>query len=288
MAEHGSFVGASRRLGRSSTAVSRAVAALEDELGVELFTRTTRANALTVAGQLYLERARRVVAGYAALREAADASGDPVGPIVVTAPEMFGRMHVLPLAQEFMDAHPRVEISLLLLNRLVSFVDEGVDVGFRIAHLADSSLRAVRLGEVRRALCASPDYLARAGAPDDPADLARHRIIAVTDARPFSTRWRFHNGRGERNVQVKPQLAVNSMQAALEAAARGGGIVRALSYQLAPFEASGALRRVLAAFEPPPTPIHLAHPAGRHPPLRIRLFIDYAVARLKGRFPASS
>ena len=282
--EQGSFIAASRRLGRSPTAVSRVVAALEDEVGTQLFTRTTRANALTKAGEAYLEQARRVLAEYAGLRDAAGAQSRPAGLVTVTAPEMFGRMHVLPLVQDFMAAHPQVEISLLLLNRQVSFIDEGIDLGFRIAQLADSSLRAIRLGEVRQVLCASSEYLAKAGVPGHPGELAGHRIIAVTGGRPMPDRWRFRTARGDHTVRVKPQLAVNAVQAALEAAARGGGIVRVLSYQCAPLEAAGTLQRVLTTHEPASVPIYLVYPAGRHLPSRTRLFIDHAVAELRGQF----
>lgn len=203
LAEQGSFIGASRKLGRSPTAVSRAVATLENEWGAQLFTRTTRANALTKVGEIYLEQARRVIAEYDMLKDAVATQGDFSGLITITAPEMFGRMHVLPLVQDYMAMNSRVEISLLLLNRIVSFIDEGVDLGFRIAHLADSSLRAIRLGEVRQVLSASPDYLAKAGVPIHPRDLAGHRIIATTGGRPLPGRWRFRTGQGERNVQVK-------------------------------------------------------------------------------------
>jgi DNA-binding transcriptional LysR family regulator len=284
VAEQGSFIAASRHVSRSPTAISRAIAALEDELGAQLFTRTTRANALTKAGEAYLEQARRVLAEYAGLRETAQAQGRIAGLITITAPEMFGRMHVLPLVQGFMRAYPLVDISLLLLNRQVAFIDEGVDIGFRIAHLADSSLRAIRLGEVRQVLCASPDYLAEAGIPGHPRELAEHRIIAVTGGRPMPDRWRFLTAQGDRTVYVKPRLAVNTVQAALEAAARGGGIVRVLSYQLAPLESAGTLRRVLSEYEPPAVPINLVHPAGRHLPSHMRLFIDHAVTKLRGQF----
>jgi len=287
VADQGSFIAASRRIGRSPTAVSRAVAALEDELGTQLFTRSTRANALTKAGEAYLEQARRVLAEYAGLRETAGAQSRPAGLVTVTAPEMFGRMHVLPIVQDFLAAHPLVEISLLLLNRQVSFIDEGIDLGFRIAQLADSSLRAIRLGAVRQVLCASPEYLAKAGVPRHPGDLAGHRIIAVTGGRPMPDRWRFRTAQGDQTVHVKPRLAVSAVQAGLEAAARGGGIVRVLSYQLAPLEAAGKLHRVLAAHEPVPVPIHLVYPAGRHLPSRTRLFIDHAVAGLSGQFAAA-
>jgi DNA-binding transcriptional LysR family regulator len=285
VAEQGSFIAASRRLGRSPTAVSRAVAALEDELGTQLFIRTTRANALTKTGEAYLEQARRVLAEYAGLREAAaGAQSHPAGLVTITAPEMFGRMHVLPIALDFMVAHPLVEISLLLLNRQVSFIDEGIDLGFRIAELADSSLRAIRLGEVRHVLCASPEYLARAGAPQHPAELAGHQIIAVTGGRPMPDRWRFRTTQGDQTVQVKSRFAVNTVQAGLEAASRGGGVVRVLSYQLAPLEAAGILQRLLTLHEPAPVPIHLVYPAGRHLPSRTRSFIDHAVAGLRGQF----
>ncbi|MDE1905465.1 MAG: LysR family transcriptional regulator [Rhodospirillales bacterium] len=284
VAEQGSFAAASRRLGRSPTAVSRAVAALEDELGAQLFIRTTRAIALTAGGESYLDQARRVLAEYAGLRDAAASQGGPAGPIAITAPEMFGRMHVLPLIQDFMETYPLVEVSLLMLNRQVSFIDEGIDLGFRIAHLADSSLRAIKLGEVRQVLCASPNYLAKTGMPEHPGKLVGHRIIAVTGGRPMPDRWRFRTSQGGRTVQVKPQLAVNTVQAALEAAVRGGGIVRVLSYQLAPLETAGSLQRVLIEHEPEPVPIHLVHPAGRHQPLRTRLFIDHAVATFGQRF----
>ncbi len=136
------------------------------------------------------------------------------------------------------------------------------------------------MGEVRQVLCASPDYLAKAGAVEHPSELTRHRIIAVTGGRPMPGRWRFRN----HTVRVKPRLAVNTVQAALEAAARGGGIVRVLSYQLAPLEAAGMLQRVLTAHEPAPVPIHLVHPAGRHLPSRTRLFMDHAITALRGRF----
>ncbi len=284
VAEQGSFIAASQRLGRSPTAVSRAVAALEDELGTPLFTRTTRTNALTRQGEAYLEQVLRVLAAYAGLREAAAAQSGPAGLVTITAPEMFGRMHVLPVVQDFMAAHPLVDISLLLLNRQVSFIDEGIDIGFRIAQLPDSTLRAVHLGEVRHVLCASPAYLAKAGVPRRPEELAGHRTIAVTGGRPMPDRWRLRAVQGEMTVQVKPQLAVNTVQAALEAAARGGGIVRVFSYQLAPLEAAGTLQRLLIPHEPRPVPIHLVYPAGRHQPSRTRLFIDHAVARLRGQF----
>lgn len=284
VAEQGSFIAGSRKLGRSATAVSRAVATLEDELGISLLTRTTRAVALTGAGQQVLDQARRVIADYAQLRDVASGNDTMGGPISITAPEMFGRMHVLPLIDTFAAGHPDVEFSLLLLNRMVSLIDEGVDLGFRIGLLSDSSLRAIRLGVVREVLCASPGYLKAAGEPSEPQDLRAHQIISVTGARPLPGRWRFQHGRKPQSVLVKPVLVVNSVLGALEAASRDMGIVRVLSYQSAPMEKAGTLMRILVGREPAPLPVHLVYSARRYLPARLRTFIDFSVEALRGRF----
>jgi len=285
VAEQGSFVAAARRLGRSPAAVTRAVAALEDRLATRLLTRTTRAVALTEAGQRYLDQARRALAEFAELETAAASEqAEPTGLLTLTAPEMFGRMHVLPVALAFMRDYPQIDVALLLLNRVVSFVDEGIDLGVRIAHLPDSSLRATQLGNVRRIICASPDYLAAEGEPAHPDALQRHRTIAVTGTRPLPDRWSFGAAEQEIMVQVKPRLAVNTVQAALDAAVAGGGLIRVMSYQATPLEAAGRLRRVLVGYEPPPIPVQLVYPAGRHLPLKTRLFIDRAIAALRGSF----
>jgi DNA-binding transcriptional LysR family regulator len=285
VAEHGSFIAAARRLRRSPAAVTRAVAALEDRLATRLLTRTTRAVALTEAGQRYLDQTRRALAEFAELENTA-ASGrvEPSGLLTVTAPEMFGRMHVLPIAQDFMRDYRQVDVSLLLLNRVVSFVDEGIDLGVRIDRMQDSSLRSVSLGFTRGVICASPEYLADAGEPAHPDALGRHRGIVITDSRPLPDRWRFGADETEITVVMKSRLTVNTVQAALDAAAAGGGLVRIFCYQAAPLEAAGRLRRVLTAYEPPPVPIQLVYPAGRHLPLKTRAFIDRAVAALRGRF----
>ncbi|HWK46708.1 MAG TPA: LysR substrate-binding domain-containing protein [Stellaceae bacterium] len=285
VADEGSFVAAARRLRRSPTAVTRAVAVLEDRLGTRLLTRTTRAMALTEAGQRYLDQGRRALAEFAELENsAATDRAEPTGLLTLTAPEMFGRMHVLPVAQDFMRDYPKIDVSLLLLNRVVSFVDEGVDLGVRIAHLPDSSLHATQLGSVRRIVCASPEYLAVQGEPAHPEALRGHRTITVTGVRPMPDRWSFGAAETEISVLVKPRLAVSTVQAALDAAVAGGGLVRAMSYQAAPLEAAGLLRRVLPDYEPPPIPIQLVYPAGRHLPLKTRLFIDRAIGALRGRF----
>jgi len=285
VAEQGSFIAASRRLGRSPAAITRAVAALEDRLAIRLFNRTTRSVALTDAGARYLDGCRRALAAFEELElSAAGERGAPSGILTLTAPEMFGRLHLLPIAQDFMRDYPAVTVSLLLLNRIVSFVDEGIDLGIRIAHLPDSSLRAILVGHVRRVVCASPAHFARHGVPETPHDLAGHAAIAVASTAPAADRWSFGDGKDAVNVAVNARLVVNTVQAALDAAVAGGGVIRALSYQSAPLEAAGVLRRVLAAYEPPPIPIHIVHPAGRYLSPKIRLFIDRAVATLRGKF----
>jgi DNA-binding transcriptional LysR family regulator len=283
VAEQSSFVAAARLLGRSPAAVTRAVSALEDRLATRLFNRTTRSVALTDEGARYLDRCRRALAAFDELAlSAASERLEPAGSLTLTAPEMFGRLHLLPIAQDFMRDYPQISVSLLLLNRIVSFVDEGIDLGIRIAHLPDSSLRAIAVGHVRRVTCASPAYLARRGVPTTPAELAQHDAIAVSTG--GLDRWSFTGADGERSVAVSARLVVNTVQAALDAAVADGGMVRVLSYQTAPLEASGALRRILIPYEPPPIPIHIVHPAGRHLSPKIRLFIDRAVPALRGKF----
>lgn len=279
VAEEGSFVAAARRLRRSPAAVSRAVAALESRLATRLLNRTTRAVALTDAGARYLDLCRRALAEFEALEiSAASEQAEPRGLLTVTAPEMFGRLHVLPIAQGFLAENGAIRISLLLLDRVVSLVDEGVDVGVRIAHLPDSSLRAIHVGDVRRVACASPRYLAARGTPRAPKDLAGHDVITVLGATSAGERW----------PQLGSRLTVNTMQAALDAAVENGGIVRVFSYQAAAYEKAGDLKRILRDHEPDPIPIHVVHPAGRHLPAKARVFIDQAVATLRAKFAPSS
>ena len=282
VAETGSFVAAARRLGRSPAGLTRAVAALEDRLGARLFTRTTRVVALTEAGRRHLEPCRAVLRDVAALESsAATESREALGSLVVTAPVVFGRLHVLPVVADFLRRHPSVEVRLVLADEVVSLVDAGIDVGVRIAHLRDSTLRAVRVGSVRRALYASPAYLAARGEPATPADLARHACLAFAGAGEGPARWTFGRGAGRRAVTIAPRLVVNLAEPAIDAAVAGLGITRVLSYMVDHLVRAGTLRVVLPSFEPPPIPVHVVHPAGRHLPLRTRLFVDLAVAVLR-------
>jgi DNA-binding transcriptional LysR family regulator len=282
-----SFAEAARRLNRSPAAVTRAVAALEDYLQSRLLNRTTRSVSLTEAGTRYLESCRRLLAAYDEL-EAVNLRGsvEPRGVIGITAPQMFGRLHVLPLVRSFLVHYLQVEVRLLLLDRVVSLVDEGLDLGVRLGHLPDSSLRAVRAGEVRRAIYANPEYLADNGVPRTPHDLANHRVIACTAVTPIADRWSFHGKRGIAPIAVKPRLIVNTTDAAVDAALDGLGLACILSYQADPHVAAGRLREVLAAYEPPPVPIHIVRPAGRHFPSKVRLFLDHAAQGLRRKFGA--
>jgi DNA-binding transcriptional LysR family regulator len=284
VAEQGSFIGAARRLGRSPAAVTRAVAALEDRLGTRLLNRTTRAMALTEEGARYLDSARRLLAEFEELEAGAAGEGDlPRGTLAVTAPVLFGRLHVLPVALAFLKDHPAVDLRLLLVDRVVSLVDEGLDVGVRLGQLPDSSLRAIAAGAIGRAVYASPDYLARHGAPAAPQDLVGHACISFADGATGLQRWSFGREDAAHTVGVRPRLAVNTAEAAVDAAVAGLGVTRVMTYQAA-MEEAGQLVRILREHEPPSVPIQLVHPAGRHLPAKVRLFVDRAVAALRARF----
>jgi DNA-binding transcriptional LysR family regulator len=285
VAEQRSFAAAARQLSRSPASVTRGVSALEERLQTRLFNRTTRAVALTDAGARYLESCRRLLAVYDEL-EAVNLGEQvqPRGWINVTAPTMFGRLHVLPLVQDFLQEYPQVDVRLLLLDRVVSLVDEGLDLGVRIGQLPDSSMRAVLVGEVRRVVCATPQYVGRHGAPPTPRDLASHTVVACTAVTPISDRWSFHGPKGVASVAITPRLVVNTAAAALDAALDGFGLTCILSYQAEAHTAAGRLQTILVEYEPPPAPIHIVHPEGRHLPAKVRLFLDYTAIALRAKF----
>lgn len=276
--EAGSLAAASRRLRRSPPSVTRALAALEDRVGARLVERTTRRLTATEAGRTLAGQARAVLAGYAdAVRDANEA---PLrGTVRVTAPVVFGRRHIAPLAIAFLDAHPAVAVDLVLADRNLDLIEEGLDVAVRIGPLADSSLVARRVGEVRRVLVASPGYLAARGTPRTPGDLARHDAI-FSSGRPVPVEWRFKEGARGRVVRLAPRLLVNEVEAALVGARLGRGIAMALSYQVADDLAAGLLLRLLPDYEPPPLPVQLVIPGGRHMAPRVRAFLDHATRHL--------
>lgn len=281
VAEEESFAGAGRRLGMSPPAVTRAIATLEDRLGTKLLQRTTRFVRATEPGQRYLEDARRVIAAADEADEAAvGINTEPRGHMTITAPVLFGRMYVVPGIVDYLARFPDTAISALFLDRVVNMLEEGVDVGIRIGELNDSSYKALRVGHVRRVICAAPSYLARQGMPHQPEDLASHQIVVASNLSP-SVEWRLLRAGQVAAVRVKPRLTVTSNDAAIEAAVRGVGITRLMSYQVAPQLASGELKVVLSEFEPPRVPIHVIHREGRHPSAKIRAFIDLMAERLR-------
>ena len=285
VAEQQSFGEAARQLGRSPASVTRAIAALEERLQTRLFNRTTRSIALTDAGTRYLEACRRLIAAYDELEVVnLGERVEPRGWISVTAPTMFGRLHVLPLVRSFLDNYPQVDLRLLLLDRVVSLVDEGLDLAVRIGQLPDSSLRAIRVGQVRRVVCATPEYIAGHGVPRTPRDLGSHSLVACTAVTPIPDRWSFHAPGGVISVPVTPRLVVNTTAAAVDAALDHLGLTCIRSYQAEPHAAAGRLQIVLVEYEPPPAPIHIVHPEGRHLPAKIRLFLDYATEGLRRKF----
>lgn len=287
VAEAQGFAAAARTLQCSPPQVTRAIAALEARLGARLLHRSTRHVRLTEVGERYLSDARRILADLdEADAQARGAHVVPQGHLIVTAPVLFGRMHVAPLLLSFLQAHPQVTARALLVDRVVNLMDEGVDVAVRIAHLPDSSLTAVRVGQVRRVIVASPGYLARCGEPQVPADLAAHAAVghAIDGGEPRPWQLAAEAGQPERLVQgpqPRFQLTVNGGDVAIQAAREGHGLVRQLSYQVDDDLRAGRLRTVLAAFEPPPIPVYLVHAEGRRASAKVRAFVDHAAAHLR-------
>jgi len=282
VAEAGSLSAAGRKLGMPLSTVSRHLKALEDELDTRLITRTTRKLTLTEPGRSYATACRQVLDELDdAERRATGLHAEPRGELALTAPVLFGRLHVLPIIAAFLQAYPRVAARMLLVDRNVDLVEEGLDVGVRIGALADSTLRATRVGAIRHIACASPNYLARAGIPETPSELSRHQCISFTTISP-PERWPF-GGRGKREsrVTVAPRLVVNSADAAIDAAKAGLGVVRVLSYQAQGSLADGSLQLILEDFEPDPIPVNLIHREDRLPQSKVQSFIVFAAPRLR-------
>lgn len=280
VAEAGGFAAAARTLAMSPPAVTRAVAGLEQAVGARLLLRSTRKVSLTEAGSRYLEDCRRILAEVAEAEAAAAGSyARPTGSLTVTAPVLFGQLHVLPVLLDYLDRYPEVAGRLLLLDRVAGLLEEGIDVAVRIGHLPDSSQRALRVGTVRRVVCGAPAYLERAGVPREPRDLLDHRIVAPIGS-SVAPDWRFGSG-PLRSLTLAPGLVCNSNAAVIDAAVAGWGLTRALGYQVAAELAAGRLRVVLEDFEEPPIPIHLVHAEGSRTSAKVRAFVDLAAERLR-------
>lgn len=281
VAEREGFAAAARELAMSPPAVTRAVSALEDRIGTRLFVRTTRSVRLTESGQRFLLDGRRILAELEEAEEAAIGShAAPRGELRITAPVLFGRMHVAPILGDFLDAFPLVTAQTLFVDRVVNLMDEGLDVAIRIGDLPDSSLTAIRAGTVRPVVFASPEYLREHGRPRHPNDLSDHRLIQPL-AIGSSSEWAFRENDAPMTIRVAPRLGMNTNDSVIELVARGWGLSRLLSYQIAPYVVDGRLEIVLADYELPPAPIHVVHQEGRMVSAKIRAFVDFMVDRLR-------
>ena len=281
IAETGGFASAARRLGVSPPVVTRAVASLEAHLGGRLLTRTTRKVRLTEAGARYLEDCRRLLAELDDIEGAVSgAHSEPRGVLNVTASMTFGRLHVAPLILDFLDQYPRVSVHAMLNDRVLDLVDEGLDVAVRIAHLSDSSFTALRVGEVRRVLCASPRYLRAHGVPKSPKELEAHEVVMFSQERSAPA-WSFEGPKGKLSVKPRSRFVVNVSEVGIQAALAGRGLTRVLSYMVASELRTGRLRLVLEDYEPEPLPVHLVYREGRRAPARVRAFVDFASQRLR-------
>jgi DNA-binding transcriptional LysR family regulator len=268
------FAPAARKLGLSPSGVTRLIAALEDRLGARLLQRTTRQVTLTDIGARYLERVRRILADVEEAEAAAEGERTrPSGRLVVSAPVGFGRLHVSPVMSAYLKRYAEVTGELRLSDRMINLVEDGVDLAVRIGHLADSSLVARHVGEMRRIVVASQDYLGKRGVPDTPAAIAGHDTIQFGDT-AVPPDWRFvENGR-EVRVACTPRFSTNSADAAIQYAEADGGLTRVLAYQAADSIRAGRLQIVLAKFEQPSLPIHLVYPTSRLLSAKVRGFID--------------
>lgn len=281
--DSGSLSAAARRLGMPLATVSRKVAELESHLKTRLIQRTTRQLSLTEAGASYVAACRRILDEIAEAERAATGEyASPKGELVVTAPVVFGRLHVVPVVAEFLAHYPEIDVSLMLTDRVVHLMEEQADVAVRIGELPDSTLMATRVGTVRRVVCASPAYLATHGVPVKPRDLAAHQCITF-EVLASTRAWVFGSGKSEVSVPVHSRFAVNTAEAAIAAAKLGVGLVRVLSYQVADAIRDDGLSIVLDTFESAPLPISLVHKGQAPLPLKLRAFLDFVAPRLRTR-----
>ncbi|MDH2434636.1 LysR family transcriptional regulator [Pokkaliibacter sp. MBI-7] len=285
--EQGSFARAAERLNTSAPSVTRAIAALEQRLGVVLLSRTTRSLRLTDAGQRYAADSRRILAELLEAEESAAGShSTPRGQLLVTAPVLFGEQYVTPVLVDYLQQYPEVDIRALLVDRVVNMVDEGVEVAVRIGHLPEQD-NAIRVGQVRRVVCAAPAYLQQYGYPRHPEDLHQARIVMPSSSGLF-TEWCFIDQGVELPFQPSPRLVVTAIQAAINAAVAGWGITQVLSYQVASEVKSGALEVLLEDYEQPPLPIHVVYQGTRRNSAKVRSFVDFCVAHLRQQLAANT
>jgi DNA-binding transcriptional LysR family regulator len=281
--ETGGFSAAARKMATPLTTISRRVSELEDQLRIQLLTRSTRKVAMTEAGAQYFLSCRRV------LEEIDDAerlaSGEyraPKGNLVISAPVVFGKLHLLPIVLDFLRAYPDIDVEMRLIDVPVDLIELHIDAALRIGVLEDSSIMAARVGEIRHVICASPDYLVARGNPLHPGDLSVHDCVTLTPLHSPSV-WTFTKGSAVERVTVHSRFAVSNAEAAVEAAIAGFGITRVLCYQAAKAIAEGKLTLLLRDYEPPILPAQLVYSANRQMPKKLRAFLDFVGPRLRDR-----
>jgi DNA-binding transcriptional LysR family regulator len=277
----GSLTGAANSLDTSLPTVVRTLAALERQLGVSLLKRTTRHIHLTDEGAQYLERCRDILA---ATQEAEDIlvarRTEPVGKLSVTASVAFGRRYLTPIVYGFLQRYPKVTADVLLVDRVVDLIDEGMDAAIRIAHLRDSSIVAIEVGRVRRVVCASEKYLRRHGVPQAPGDIRSHRCIRHLGLSPRND-WHFQIGSRQQAIPINSVMTCNEIDGTVDACIEGVGLGMFLSYMVAPYRKAGQLKYVLESFETEPMPVQVVYPQTRLMSNRVRVFVDECVAKLR-------
>ena len=281
VAKQGSFVAASNELGISAPATTKAIAALEARLGVKLFNRTTRHVRLTAAGARFLQDAQHI------LEQLAEAEGaargiyaKPSGTLTVTAPVLFGTLHIVPIVTAYLAQYPDVKVKTLFYDNITNLLEEEIDVAIRIGQLKDSNLYATQVGAVKRIVCGAPSYFANHGLPQKPQQLTDHQIVFSTTYEPTRS-WQFNDNGQALSVKLKPSLMCNQNAAALSAAVMGAGITRLMSYQAGEALATGQLQRILTEYEEEDLPVSIVHVEGRRANAKIRTFIDLAAERLR-------
>ena len=281
--ELGSLSAAARQLRMPLPTVSRKVSDLEAHLNARLFNRSTRRLTLTDAGEAYIAACKRILED---VRETEHIAGGefstPRGELVISAPIVFGRLHVLPVITAFFKAFPEVSVRLVLTDRLLGLLEDHIDLALRIGQLADSTLTAMRCGTTRRVVCGSPGYFSENGTPKHPDDLASHDAI-IFESVTASNVWVFATDRSEVAVSMRRKLIVNNSEAAIDAAIAGAGVTRVLSYQIERAVNAGTLASILKRFEPDSLPISMVYMNQRRLPLKVRAFLDFAAPRLRAR-----
>ena len=279
--EQGGFAPAARKLRISPPVVTRAVTELEEKMGVRLLTRTTRMVRVTDVGARYAADCRRILADVTDSEQAATGThAEPRGKLVITSSVLFGAMYVTPVVTEYLRRYPETEVECRFLDRVVNMMDEGIDVAIRLGQLPDSSYQAVRVGQVRQIVCASPAYLEARGLPLTPEELAGHDIVLAGGV-TAAPEWRFESERQPMVLRVRPRLISSSNDAAIAAVVRGFGLTRVISYMVAPHLAAGRLKTVLSQYESAPMPVNVVHHEGRRSTPKVRAFIDLAVSMLR-------